>query len=303
MTRPRDAGAVLLNALVLVMAITSVSAGLLTLAVQGTAHQAALRADTQARLYLKAGEALVTEVLQKDWRDAPGTDHPGEIWAIQGYSVPIDRGTLSGQLSDLQGRFNLNWLSARNPLRYGRAFDRLIGGLGLPPALGTAIRGHLRRGGVPNPAPYFNRPLPIRPQGGRIGSVAALRTVPGMTDAAFDRLAPFVAALPQRSRLNVNTAPAPVLAALFPAAGPRGIARLQARAPFDSVAEFASALEAVSQPGAPDDLAADRLSVTTEWFSARLEVRLDGTTRRQQVHLYRAVASGAVSPRQRVMLP
>ena len=145
-------------------------------------------------------------------------DHDGEIWATEGYSVPIDRGVLAGRISDLQGRFNLNWLASDNAGPAQAAFERLIRVLGLDIRLGRAVTEHLRPGGPANPAPYYNRALPVTAPGGTIATIAELRRVPGMTEAAFDTLAPHVAALPLGTGLNVNTASAPVLAAVLPGA-------------------------------------------------------------------------------------
>ena len=75
---------------------------------------------------------------------------------------------------------------------------------------------------------------------------AEVPTQPTPTDAAA--LAPWVSTLPRQTRLNVNTAPAPVLAALSPLSAPARVAALTARRPFTSLGGFYDALAAVAIP-------------------------------------------------------
>jgi general secretion pathway protein K len=290
----------------LVLAMAAAAAALMALSSRSLTHIAALQGAAQGRLYLGAGEPLVASVLEQDHTDAPEVDHLGETWATEGYSVPVDRGQLAGRIHDLQGRFNLNWLSREDDLEAGRAFQRLVDALDLPATLGPAVRDFLHPDGPRDPAPYVNRPVPVRAAGGPVARVDDIRAVSGMTDRALARLRPHLAALPADTALNVNTATAPVLAAVVASAGPRGAERLVQRrdaAPVKSAGAFARQVRDLFGPAAAEALPAGRIAVRSNWFAARLEVTLDATRRRRMIVLYRAPQSGDVSIAYRVNQP
>ncbi|WP_417525319.1 type II secretion system minor pseudopilin GspK [Marinovum sp.] len=301
-----DRGVVLLNALLLVVAMAAAANGVLALAVGDTTRLAAIHRGDQAALYLDAGTPLVSHVLKSDWDNGAEIDHEGELWATEGYSVPIDRGILAGRISDLQGRFNVNWLAAEDNGAAQQAFARLVQLLGLDVALGRAVSDYLRSGGPSNPTPYANRALPVRTPGGALVTVAQLRVVPGMSDAAFATLSPHLAALPVDSGLNVNTASAPVLAAVLPGAALRDVEKLlldRQATPFDSPSAFArragSALRREVTVGpSPRDF-----RVVSEYFAARLDLALDERRQSRMIWLHRSLTSGKVTELYRMTLP
>ena len=72
-------------------------------------------------------------------------------------------------------------------------------------------------------------------------SASELRLIKGMTPQLYQRLAPFVIALPQPTPININTASAPVLASLSPKLDidtARELVAERADAPFDSLDAF-----------------------------------------------------------------
>lgn len=211
-----DRGFILINALVLVLAISAVAAGLLQLAGQGQDRLRAAQLTDQAQLYLDASEMLVTSVLEVDW-ESDGIDHLGEAWAVPIVATEIGRGLVDLRIYDLQGRLSVNRLEDAEA--EDRAiFERLFEELDLPRDLLTAIEAYLAPGG-PGAAGYADRAEPIRPRGGPVVLVEELLQVDGMTEDRFSRLTPFVSALPADVPLNANTAPVEVLRAVLPASG------------------------------------------------------------------------------------
>ena len=63
--------------------------------------------NDQALLIAISGEGWATELLFEDIKDN-NIDHYGEIWAQALPLLPVEGGTLTGCLSDLQGAFNIN---------------------------------------------------------------------------------------------------------------------------------------------------------------------------------------------------
>ena len=102
----------------------------------------------------------------------------------------------------------------------GEQFERLLDSLGINPGLTGAVIDWLD----PDSSPHFpyggeddvysrNEP-PYFVANGLISSPSELLAINGFDPETYALLAPFVSALPRGTRLNVNTAPAEVLASL-----------------------------------------------------------------------------------------
>jgi general secretion pathway protein K len=93
-----------------------------------------------------------------------------------------------------------------------------------------------------------------------------------MTAAIADRLRPFLAVLPASTPVNLNTAPAEVLAAVFPKLpldAARALVRSRTQAWFNQVADVSARLPGAGGEGAPVNV-----SVSTNWFSVVGRVRV-----------------------------
>ncbi|APZ54040.1 type II secretion system minor pseudopilin GspK [Salipiger abyssi] len=271
-----ERGFVLVNALLIVAALSAMAVFLLARAEGARARlQTGLDAE-QIELDLDAFEALAQQVIA---RDAPLVDHFGEAWAETEYNVPLARGQVAGRLSDLQGRFNLNWLANPDNALAQAAFDRLLDRLGVTASVGEALRAVLQPGGPEDRAPYLLRDPQEVPLGGAVMMLSQLRDLPGFPEAAFARLRPYIAVLPAGSRLNVNTAPPEVLAAFLPDLSRTALGAVLSRRetePFRSTDAFLSAAgrtpadarpEGTPAPaGAEDSLIEDAITVASRYF-------------------------------------
>ncbi|WP_375257063.1 type II secretion system minor pseudopilin GspK [Citreimonas sp.] len=283
-------GFVLVNALVLVAALSAAALMLLGRAETGRARlQAGGDGD---RLALAAGafEALAQRRLAGD---APVIDHDGELWAAPAEGLALDPGIVSGTVTDMQGRFNINWLADPADTAMRAAFDRLVAALGLPPSTGDRIAAFVRPG-ASDPEAWRRLDPPLAPVGGSVLLIDQLREVPGLSSEALERLEPYVTALPGDSLLNVNTAPGQVLSALMPDMPPTRAAQLlqrRARNPFADVDAFL----AEAGLGSDDDtIDPARLTVGSSWFLAHATLRLGDRATRRRTMLHRP-APGQVS--------
>jgi len=156
--------------------------------------------------------------------------------------------------------------------------QRLLAGLELKPELAQAIVDWIDPDQDPlfpdgaedsdynvlNP-PYLaaNRPMI---------SASELRLVKGMEPEAYDKLAPLVCALPPDTPLNVNTAPARVLAALVEGKDPKELEDLLENPPadgYDNVDDFLSATKLTV-----DAQLKAQLGVASQHFLLRAEARV-----------------------------
>ncbi|MGV3740525.1 MAG: type II secretion system minor pseudopilin GspK [Gammaproteobacteria bacterium] len=130
--------------------------------------------------------------------------------------------TITGQLFDLQGRFNLNTLA---DTQYQAIFYTLLGNLHIgntsaerkelndsvvywitPPKI-TSTQDEWQDKYAKQKPTYFPSHMPMY-------HPSELRLVYGFSAKYYQKLAPFIATLPEATAININTAPKPVLAAL-----------------------------------------------------------------------------------------
>jgi len=149
-------------------------------------------------------------------------DNLDEDWA-QPVQFPFEGIVLSGLVEDMQGRFNLNNLlnddGSVNSQELQR-FERLLRLFELDPVIAQAVLDWLdsdidpRMSGGAEDDFYMQLVPGYRAANRLMASASELRLVNGVTADAYKKLAPFVVALPKRTAININTAPAEILAVL-----------------------------------------------------------------------------------------
>jgi general secretion pathway protein K len=184
--------------------------------------EAAMAAD-QGLMYVQGAEAWAADILRQDLVDSPEADHLGEPWAIELPPLPVDGGTITGKLEDLQGRFNLNNLigagGQENELAR-RQFERLLITVEADPTLAGAVVDWLdsdteqRFPSGGEDVTYSDADPPYRTANSMITTSSELMAVAGFDRDTYRKLAPYVTVLPAGTKLNVNTASAVVLASL-----------------------------------------------------------------------------------------
>lgn len=268
MSAPR--GFVLINALVMVAALSALALALLSRAEGGRARVMAAGQAVQLELYLDAYETLARALLNAD---PPAVDHDREAWARTDRALELDRGRVTGRIADMQGRFNLNLLANPEDAAAREIFDRLAAQLGLAPRVGDEIAAALARRG-PGPAPAAGE-VPEDPPG---GAVLMLDQLP-LPEKARARLLEHVTVLPGSGPVNVNTATAPVLASLLPGASAVALSELtlaRRTEPFVSREDFQERLVAAVGAEAAATLDEGRISVSSTWFEVEIAAELEG---------------------------
>lgn len=181
-----------------------------------------LRDQAQAQAVARAAIDWARAVLADDARKN-NVDHLGEKWATVLAPLPVENGRVTGSVADQQGLFNLN-----NLVRNGKAsqpdlsvFRRLLELLDLPADLANAAVDWIDAdsettypGGAED-FDYLAMDPSYRAANRMMVEAGNLYRVKGFSPEMVERLRPFVTALPEPTPVNVNTAPAEVLAALF----------------------------------------------------------------------------------------
>jgi len=284
-----ERGFVLLNALLLVAAFAAAAVYVLGRAESARLRQAELQGAGQLRLYLDGFETLALSLLRRDQRGG-AVDALTDSWAATIDTVEVDRGLLSGRISDLQGRFNVNWLANSEDLGAEAGFVRLLARLGLPSQLANEITGFVRPGGPGDSSGYGRLTPPIRPQGGPVLLLEQLQDIPALQPRHYARLQPYLAALPSDSLLNLNTVPVEVLTSLLPGANAASLEQVllsRRQRPFTSVEDFlvrSSAAFSLAPLPEEEEL---RFAVGSAWFHADIAVQLEDRTLTRQTIIYR----------------
>ncbi len=276
----RDRGVVLINALVIVLAMSAVAAALLTRSEAARTRTEHASGAHQLALYLDAGEVLVPDLLEATAETS--LTHHGQAWATAGQSYPVDRGRVAIEIADLQGRLNVNWLRGEDDF-VDEVFAQVFNELRLPRSLLAEIGEFVGNAGPRGVDAYMSRRPPLLPRGGPARTLDDLREVRGMTAEAFAALRPVLAALPPDARLNLNTAPEIVLRAVLEPFPPDVAEELLEREePVESIGEVRRRVVEVLETEDVEHLPFDRLTVASNWFEAYLAAELDGAVQRRR---------------------
>jgi general secretion pathway protein K len=152
------------------------------------------------------------------------TDNLEENWALGLPPTPVEKGMVSGNIHDLQGRFNLNNLLDQDQAGQQRAeqqLGRLLEICGGDPLTVAAVADWLdddtnTRSNGAEDREYLIREPPYRTGNRPMASPTELLLVSGISAAIYDCLAASITTLPGVTELNVNTASPLAIAALSP---------------------------------------------------------------------------------------
>lgn len=268
--RAAQCGSATLTAMIVMVLATLILSGLIWqqhLSIRQLEYQ---RDRRQAEWLHIAAADFARFVLAEDSR-ANTTDHLGEAWAIpladtkiadflRGVDIPqeIRHVSLIGQLSDAQSRFNLNSLIDATGVSNAQAlavFQRLLENSGADRGLAQQVSNRLTQ------SRFLFR------------DVNELAGFSGFSAPLLQRLKPALVALPESTLININTANAEVLRAVF-----QGMTSGQANAfisgrletPLKSTAEARNLLTRIGVSQMGDTSLMD---VKSSFFIARSEVR------------------------------
>ena len=179
----------------------------------------------QAASLARSGVNLAIGVLKKDGSSLSNVDSLGDLWARPLPPLPVGEGMVLVRVTDEQGKLNLNALRTSSggiDHRWRGVAERLFVIRGLDPALLEPIMDWLDADDFPESRGaerehYLQLTPPYTPRNGSFMTEGELGRVKGLTSQVRGRLSDVVTVLPTSSTLiNVNTAPAEVLSALFP---------------------------------------------------------------------------------------
>ncbi|NGZ06389.1 MAG: type II secretion system minor pseudopilin GspK [Magnetococcales bacterium] len=300
----RARGAALLTALLIVSVAVAVTAAMLSAQHLEIRKSATILNRDRAMQFALGGEAWAMGILTRDATEG-NIDHLNEIWAATPPPMPITGGSATGRIHDLQGRFNLNNLlvdGKQSPVDRLR-FERLLGVVGLNRGLAVAVIDWIDAddvvagpGGAEDVS-YTSKNPPYRAANQKMVSPSELRLIEGFSGEGLERLLPLVTALPERTELNINTAPVEILMTLVENMSQTDAAILEEKRRSDKGLSDLAPLLANPVLQGKDVLSAG-FGVGSRYFLAEGEVRLGRARTRLTSLLHRK--DGKVSVLRRV---
>ena len=313
---PRRGAALLLAMLILVM-VATITAGMVWRQNSALQIEAAERARAQAAWILAGALDWARLILREDARSARGqgsaVDSLDEPWATPLAEARLstflaadknnnaDSGPeafLSGSIVDAQSRWNLRRVvdDGGVPVEAElKAFEQLCTQAGLPTGTAMRIATSVGAAWAPRvePAAGTTQQAPLPPS--RLAELSWL----GIEPAIIERLVPWVDVLPQRTPVNLNTAPREVLMAAVTGLDSGSAERLvqaRQRKPFAS-------LEA-AQKLLPESIKLEdsRVSVGSGWFLVTGRLRLEDRVLEERSLLERQGNEVTVRRRERLSL-
>ena len=298
----KQKGIALITILVMV-ALATILAATIAQRQKFTAENTAyLMRQNQSLWYAKSAETFFSELLAEAAENAADIDYLQENWAKPMPAFPVEDGYVTGQLYDESGKFNLNSLvdeSGQVNVAAKQWFERLLKNVGLNAELSEAVidwqdADNETIGPMGAEDSYYqglrNAYLPAN---SKFHAVEELKMVRGFEGAKYLQIAPYVSAIAVKdARVNVNTAPAVVLASLAENLDVKTVEavleqRQQNMEHFSNVDELWS-LEPFAQAQNENQTALNSLlGVKSSYFRAKIEVMLSERKRQFQTYLLR----------------
>ncbi len=291
----RDRGAAIILAMLIAALAAAVAATVFADQQRWSRAVEHRRDQVQAQALVMAGVQWARQILDDDARRSD-LDHLGEPWAVPLPPIPLDNGEIRGAIVDAQGRLNINALGDKGASADAerKRIATLFAQRGGPVAALDAIADWIdadpsvRESGAED-AFYAAQPVPGLPADVPIVRTAELASVKGVTPQALDAVAPFLAALPAGTPVNLNTAPAEVLGVIVDGLDADRLAALIADRrpkPFTSIADFRARL-----PKGATLANESALAVKSNYFYVTVEARQGETLARARALLRRSAGA------------
>jgi general secretion pathway protein K len=287
----RQQGVALITAVLIVALVTTIAVAMASRQQLDIRRSANVFDGDQTWLVVLGGEDYARNVLVEDGKNS-SDDTLDENWA-QPVQFPFEQMMLSGQVEDMQGRFNLNNLvdADGKPTVDVQRFERLLKLFDLDTAIAQAVIDWLDKdidskpnGGAEDD--YYMQLQPgYRAANRLMVSASELRLVNGVTAEAYEKLAPYIVALPGSTAININTASAAVLATVadnLTLADGESLLAARDKSGFGTIAAF------TQQPALQtSNLDNNGLSVNSDYFLLNAMAEFDNSRSQQFSLLWR----------------
>jgi len=258
----RQRGIALLMAMLIVVIATTVAVSIVHEEKFTIRKNAQIHTQDRAALYAAGLEDFARILLREDLAENK-VDGAGDFWASGIQARPIEGGFIGGFIEDEQARFNLNSL-LDSPVALTR-FKRLCDNLEVDDRIIQALQDWLDEDfDITYPDGMEDGYDNYRVANREMTDISELMLVYHVTPEIFEKLRPYITALPGATTLNVNTMSEVVFQSLYPDLDADVFIKEREDSLFDSVGDFITRLQ---QP-----IDEEGLSVDTRYFRAHGQV-------------------------------
>ena len=218
----KNKGVALITAMLIVAITGIISSNLLWENILNTRKTMSTLNQDQAIEVALGAENWIKQILKQDAINST-TDHLNELWAKKLPNLPIDGGGISGEIIDLQSRFNINNIIQSDGTLNQNQFNqlqRLLKILNLDPNMANVIVDWIDKdqyptypGGAEDDI-YTKMNPPYRTSNQKIITITELLSINSMTIESYKLLEPHISAIPISTQINVNTAGSTILSSL-----------------------------------------------------------------------------------------
>lgn len=286
-----NAGVALVTVLVIVAIVSTIATDIAMSQQLWLSQQQNLKDRAQADWVERGAQQYAAMTLDRDKQQSK-IDDLNEPWATILPPLQAEGGTVAVSIEDLQGRFNLNSLyqNGKYNADYGLVFRRLLINAGINPNVQDAVLDWMDADTQPRSTgaedDYYQNLVPgYRAANQPIQSARELLLIKGFTPDNVAKLETLVTALPQSTAININTAPAEVLAALFEGMSikeAQQIVDYRKQRPFQEVSQLKDAI-----PGSYQMPKHSLLTTSSEFFLVRSAVQFGRYYQHALAYLHR----------------
>lgn len=279
-------------------------------------QQVQVRSMENQRLHLQTKWILLGAldfsrlVLQQDAFSNKATSLDG-IWATPVEETRLDQyierervegesfdATVSGHIIDAQSRYNLTNLSKDRKINGDHVlmFKHLLQNLQLDPGLATKVAQQVQN--TQSPAPEGSQMVGAKEKkANATGPIAMMQVedllaIPGVSQQVVEKLRKFVVVLPEPAPVNVNTAPAEVLAMLAPELTMADANVLVERRKRGGHYQDKASFVVQAQAGGSKTLVQDSYDTASNFFLVSSKVKLDRAALDSEALMHRRAEEG-----------
>jgi general secretion pathway protein K len=295
----RQCGVALITVMLVVFIATVIATELATRVnfhIQRASHQ---HAQAQAYQFALGGEELIRQLLYQD-NEKTSYDHLNESWSALEPQYAFEQGQLTIKVQDLHARLNINNLlnnKSKINNEVFQQFQRLFELLSLEPSLLSVLVDWLDKDTTPiaqdsEDSGYLSLEKPYRAANAPLVHLSELALLKGWDHDTVTTLAPFITALPEKTLINVNTAPAEVLAALvkgLPLLGAESLVASRGKDGFDTMDAFVTHSSLAGL-----EVKTTQATINSAYFALYTESQFAGRTIKLQTRLHRNPTNGKI---------
>ncbi len=293
-------GVALITALLIVAFTASISFALLERQLLDIHRSENILTAGRGELYALGGEEWARGMLlrnqEEDKKEGNTYDGLQEAWAQPLPPTVIETGgEITTSIEDMQARFNLNNLhllkeadddKKEQVAQQLALFTRLLRVLEIDEQLAKKVADWLDQDidtrfpeGAEDQEYLAIEKQPYRAANGAVGSPTELRLIKGITDETYEKLLPYLTALPEPTLININTASIELLQALddnLDDASAETLVDERKETPFQTKDAFIDRINQLKSSGTQSNTTVESLiSTTSSYYMAQTTIKIE----------------------------